>query len=111
WAVAPRPSFGAGPSQRPCWKAVCRHLAKKDEIVCPGRREPRVGRRDRSTASLDHRHRKIPAALASNHLRSHPSQEYRSPYGGIQYDDYMIIYPPRCIPFGTSFGIIIAQFL
>src|ERR1700730_13231244 len=26
--------------------------------------------RDRSTASIDHRHRKIPPAFASNHLRS-----------------------------------------
>src|ERR1700730_11048350 len=31
---------------------------------------PRAGHRDRSTASIDHRHRKIPPAFASNHLRS-----------------------------------------
>src|SRR6185312_14769409 len=31
---------------------------------------PRAGHRDRSTASIDHRHRKILPAFASNHLRS-----------------------------------------
>src|ERR1700730_9434538 len=31
---------------------------------------PRAGHRDRSTASINHRHRKIPPAFASNHLRS-----------------------------------------
>src|SRR5947209_8344266 len=31
---------------------------------------PRAGHRDRSTALIDHRHRKIPPAFASNDLRS-----------------------------------------
>src|SRR3979411_775652 len=38
--------------------------------IPPPPRRPRAGHRDRSTASIDHRHRKIPPAFASNHLRS-----------------------------------------
>src|ERR1700737_2092499 len=38
--------------------------------IPPQPRRPRAGHRDRSTASIDHRHRKIPPAFASNHLRS-----------------------------------------
>src|SRR3979411_1350407 len=38
--------------------------------IPPHPRRPRAGHRDRSTASIDHRHRKIPPAFASNHLRS-----------------------------------------
>src|ERR1700731_220934 len=51
-------------------KGGLRSVPGETPRIPPQPRMPRAGHRDRSTASIDHRHRKIPPAFASNHLRS-----------------------------------------
>src|ERR1700736_1355858 len=60
---------GARLASRPNRRAL-RSVPGETPRIPPQPRRPRAGHRDRSTASIDHRHRKIPPAFASNHLRS-----------------------------------------
>src|ERR1700730_10063490 len=60
---------GARPASRPNSGALLSVPGETPRIP-PQPRMPRAGHRDRSTASINHRHRKIPPAFASNHLRS-----------------------------------------
>src|SRR6202023_2792703 len=60
---------GAHLASRPKRRAL-RSVPGETPRIPPQPRMPRAGHRDRSTASIDHRHRKIPPAFASNHLRS-----------------------------------------
>src|SRR6202023_3172624 len=60
---------GARLASRPNRRAL-RSVPGETPRIPPQPRMPRAGHRDRSTASIDHRHRKIPPAFASNHLRS-----------------------------------------
>src|SRR6202047_1805276 len=60
---------GARPASRP-QRGGRRSVPGETPRIPPQPRRPRAGHRDRSTASIDHRHRKIPPPFASNHLRS-----------------------------------------
>src|SRR6202048_1698441 len=60
---------GARLASRPNRRAL-RSVPGETPRIPPQPRMPRAGHRDRSTASINHRHRKIPPAFALNHLRS-----------------------------------------